>query len=427
MRSVLRGRDFRLLWIGQGVSLLGDQFYLIALPWLVLRLTGDPLSMGTVLAVAGIPRALFMLVGGALTDRFSPRTLMLASDVLRLIVVSLLAAVVFAGRVQSWMLYAFALTFGLVDAFFYPAQIAMVPRLVDAESLQAGNSLIQGTAQLSLFAGPVLAGLMIALLEGTGPYGMGAAGSAPGMKGIAIAFGFDAFTFLVSTVTLWMMTATGKATGDIAPEAASAASVLASVREGLLAVWNDTVLRTFFALLAAINLLVAGPLGIGIPVLADRRFPEGAAAFGMIMSAYGAGSLLGTGLAGVLPKPAPRVLGMIVLLDVGVLGIGMALLGLASSTLIAAAITLMMGIVDGYAVILFITWLQVRTPANMLGRMMSLLMFAAVGLKPLSDAVAGVLIGLNVTWVFVGAGAVVTLMVLASALHPLVRTMGVED
>ncbi|MBT3260224.1 MAG: hypothetical protein HN366_27775, partial [Deltaproteobacteria bacterium] len=70
---VLRLRNLRLLWIGEGISVLGSQFYMIALPWLVLKLTNDPFQMGTVLALAGIPRALFMLVGGALTDRYSPK------------------------------------------------------------------------------------------------------------------------------------------------------------------------------------------------------------------------------------------------------------------------------------------------------------------------------------------------------------------
>src|SRR5690349_5634334 len=84
MQSVISNRNFRLLWLGQGASLLGDQFYLIAAPWLVLKLTNDPLALGAVLALAGIPRAVFMLAGGAITDRYSPRAIMLVSDILRL-------------------------------------------------------------------------------------------------------------------------------------------------------------------------------------------------------------------------------------------------------------------------------------------------------------------------------------------------------
>src|SRR5690349_8232693 len=106
--EVLRNRNFRLLWIGEGISVLGDHFFVIALPWLVLQLTGDSLAMGTVLALSAIPRALLMLVGGALTDRFSPRRLMIASNAARFVLVSLLTALVFANRVEMWMMYTLA-------------------------------------------------------------------------------------------------------------------------------------------------------------------------------------------------------------------------------------------------------------------------------------------------------------------------------
>src|SRR5512138_2453061 len=109
--SVLRIRNFRYLWIGEGISLLGDQLYLIALPWLVLSLTGNALAVGTVLATTGIPRALFMLLGGALTDRFTPRRLMINSNLARMALTGLLAALVLTGLIQLWMLYVFALLF----------------------------------------------------------------------------------------------------------------------------------------------------------------------------------------------------------------------------------------------------------------------------------------------------------------------------
>ena len=156
--SVLRIRNFRLLWIGEGISLLGDQFYMIALPWLVLSLTGDALAVGTVLAMAGVPRALFMLVGGALTDRFSPRKLMINSNLARMLLTGLLAALVLTNLIQLWMLYISAVLFGLADAFFFPAQTSIVPKLVGKDQLQAGNAMIQGTATLSLWVGPFLAG-----------------------------------------------------------------------------------------------------------------------------------------------------------------------------------------------------------------------------------------------------------------------------
>src|SRR5258708_25635039 len=175
-------RNFRLLWIGEGISLLGDQFYMIALPWLVLQLTGSALALGGVMALAGIPRALFMLVGGAFVDRFSPRSVMIASNFARLVLVALLSALVLTNNIRIEMLYGFALAFGLADAFFFPGQSAIVPQLLPVDQLQAANTFVQGTAQLSLFLGPVLAGGLIALLGHAA-----SADGAPSTQGIGIA------------------------------------------------------------------------------------------------------------------------------------------------------------------------------------------------------------------------------------------------
>ncbi|MEP6987089.1 MAG: MFS transporter, partial [Chloroflexota bacterium] len=128
--SPLSVRNFRLLWIGEGISLLGDQFYMIALPWLVLQITGSALALGSVMALAAIPRALFMLIGGALVDRFSPRYVMMASNLARFVLVALLSALVLTNHIQIEMLYGFALAFGLADAFYFPGQSAIVPQLL---------------------------------------------------------------------------------------------------------------------------------------------------------------------------------------------------------------------------------------------------------------------------------------------------------
>ncbi len=189
--------------------------------------------------------------------------------------------------------------------------------------------------------------------------------------------------------------------------------------------WNDAPLRVFFAIVAAVHLFATGPVIVGIPVLADTRFPEGAAAFGIIMSAFGGGNFLGILLAGLLPKPATRRLGTVLLLVVSIVGVGLAALGFAPSTAIAALIALIIGIAEGYILIMFTTWLQGRTPQRMLGRMMSLLTFSSVGLVPISTALSGALIGLNATVLFVGAGALLVLTVVIAAHNPEARTMGV--
>ena len=406
--NVLRNRNFRLLWIGEGISLLGDQFYMIALPWLVLSLTGNALAVGTVFAMAGIPRALFMLVGGALTDRFTPRRLMISSNLARLILTGLLTLLVMTNLIQVWMLYALALFFGLADAFFFPAQTSIVPQLVGKDQLQQGNAIIQATAQLSLLVGPILAGATITLLDN---------GATHSASGIAFAFAFDSLSFLASIAMLSLMRLEP---ADVRAEKDDS-GVLASIGAGLLYVWNDATLKVVFPIVMGLNVLINGPFAVGIPVVARTRFPEGVAAFGLILSLFGGGALLGTALTAVLPKPSKKRLGTVSLSVLSLMGIGLAVIGLAPTTYIAAIAALVMGTANGYANIMLITWLQQKVALEMTGRIMSLVMFAAIGLNPVSTALAGALIGLNVAVLLVCAGILMTLFTLSAAFSSAVR------
>ncbi|MFN2166830.1 MAG: MFS transporter [Anaerolineae bacterium] len=415
--EIFQNRNFRLLWGGEGISLVGDQFYMIALPWLVLRLTGSPLAMGTVLALAAVPRALFMLVGGALTDRFSPRALMLTSNLMRLTLVAVLSLVTVTGVVELWMLYAFALLFGMADAFFYPAQSSIIPRLVGSEHLQTGNAVIQGTAQLSLFVGPVLAGTLISLLDG-GPAG---SGGSPDMVGIGAAFAIDALTFAVSAVTLGFIRSPRPVAGE---EVSQPTGMLAAIAEGTRAMWNDRVLRYYFMLIGAANLLITGPFTVGIPVLAAQEYAGGAAAFGLVLSAYGAGSLSGVVLAGVRKRPSSRRFPALMLGLTALMGVSLVLLGTVKAMFPAAMVSVGMGAAQGYVVIQFSPWLQLRTPAHLLGRMMSLLMFAVVGLTPLSTLVSGALIQSGAGKVLIGAGLLMVGVIVVAALSPCVWRLG---
>ena len=408
--EVLSNRNFRLLWIGEGVSVLGDHFYMIALPWLVLQLTGDSLAMGTVLALSAIPRALLMLVGGALTDRFSPRSLMLASNAARFVLVSVLTILVFANRVEMWMLYALAVLFGIADAFFYPAQSSMAPQLVEKDHLPVANSLLHSVMMLTMMAGPVLAGLLIATL-GDGH------SEASNMRGIAAAFGLDALSFLISLITLAFIKLQG------APSNGASENILESIRSGLNFVWNDVPLRAFFFVVGAVTFFFNGPFNVGVPILADTRFPEGAVAYGTILSTWGAGSLVGMALAGMLPRPNPRRMGAVLLGLVSVMGIGLALLGISTSMGFAAVIGLVLGSLNGYLNVFFTTWVQSRAPKAFIGRLMSLLMFASTGLFPVSMALSGAAGRQDVTFLLIVSGGIVALLGMLMTFNPTVRAM----
>jgi len=418
LQNAFRNPNFRLLWAGQATSILGDQFSMIAMPWLVLKLTGsDPVALGTVLALGSVPRALFMLLGGAVTDRLSQRTVMLISDMLRCALIGLLAGLVLTGSVHLWMVYILSLLGGLISSFFTPASSSIVPQLLEAEYVQAGNSVMQGSTQLSIFLGPVLAGGLIAAFAGK-------AGASGNMEGIGLAFALDALTFLASAVTLWCMSVPH-------PRDAAASAqpgLLASIKEGLHYMMQDPVMRLVYILIAGVNLVFVGPLLVGIPVLADARLVQGAAAFGMIMSAYGAGNLAGILLAGSLPRPKPGMLNAILVSLVVAFGLAMGLFAFFTTTPPFLICMLLLGAGNGYLGITLITFIQVHTPREMLGRVMGMVLFANLGLVPVSQAISGFVIKLSLNGLFIGGGvltiAIAAWMLLTPATRLITLGMG---
>jgi MFS family permease len=403
MARVMSIRNFRLLFAGATTSLLGDQFALIATPWLVLRLTGDPLVLGIVLALEGVPRAIFMLLGGAITDRISSRLVMLISDIIRFILTGLMAFVIFTGTVQIWMLYAFGLGFGLVAGFAIPAENSIVPMLVEEQDLQAGNSIMMGITQLVGFVGPTVAGILIGRYSSS-------------FLGIGLAFALDTVSFAVSATCLWLIRTAIRCqpSGD----SPAKESVWASILTGMKYLWNDKVFRLMFLVLTGVNFLLIGPLMVGIPVLANQRLPEGAVAFGMLMSAFAGGNLVGYLIAGSLPRPSGTTMRMIMIILIAAFGIVIGSLGFIPSTWVDFSLLLLLGLGNGYIAIILFTWMQTRTPKEMLGRMMSILMFSNTGLVPVSQAISGAVSKWNLTLLFTSAGGLVVLVTLWAAFQP---------
>ncbi len=397
----LANRNFRLLWMGESVSLLGDQFYFIALPWLVFQMTSSAFAFGAILMVAGIPRAALMLVGGVMTDRFSPRTVMIVSNLLRLAITVLLTLIVAGQAIEIWMLYLIAFCFGIVDAFFHPAYRAMIPLIVDEDSLQASNSVMQGTSQLVEIIGPGIAGVLVR--------GVGA----------ALSFAFDSLTFLFTSITLLMMHPMARphkqADHDAAPQHHG---ILGEIGEMLAYVRHDRLLTTLILVVAAINLLFVGPLIVGSAALSRVRFAEGSAAYGAMLSTFSIGALIGTLTAGVIRLKQP---GLVSLLLVAAEGVFMVGVGYAPTLILACVLWLLIGFGAGFGSLNFITLTQKRVAKDMMGRFMSLIVMTEVGLTPISNALAGVLADWNVTALFVVAGVLLACTALLAAMNANLR------
>jgi MFS family permease len=390
-------RNFRLLWLGETVSVLGDQFYLVGLPWLTLRLGGDGFTLGAVLMTAAVPRALLMLLGGAVSDRFSPRQLMLASNVLRAMAVGVLTWLVAAGTIEIVHVYLLAALFGTVDALYHPSLMTIVPSLVARDRLEAANALVQGSEQLALLVGPALAGVLIAA------------------SGLAPAFGVDALTFLFTVSTLLAMRVPARA-GD-----REEASVFQQIRSGLRYAFRAPAMRAMLLAVALLNLAITGPAAVGLPLLAEQRF-GGAASFGVMMSAFGGSTLVGALLAGSLLRRLPlgRLMTLAPLLFAGAL----AAVGFAVTLPTALTALAVMGLGAGALNVRAVAWLQGATDPAYRGRVMSLVLFAAVGLSPLSLVAAGALTKYGFPLLFsAGAGLMVLVTLMAMANRPM-RTLG---
>jgi MFS family permease len=332
---------------------------------------------------------------------------MLAANVARGLLTGLMTMAVAGGATQLWTIYAFSVLIGTASGFAVPAENSIVPQLVRDGDLQAGNSVIMGLTQLAGFVGPSVAGAVI------GHY-------ADSLTGVAVAYAVDAITFVVSAMALLAMRGVRRPSGD------PSQSLLAATTDGVRHLWHDRSLRALFAVLLAVNLLLIGPLMVGIPQLADQRLRLGAPAFGILMSAFAIGNLVGYLLAGATRRPGGAALRRIVIGLVAAFGVGIGSLGLSGSTLGDALVLAALGLGNGFMAVLLITWMQTRTPATMVGRMMSLMTLASTGLVPASEAIAGVIGAHNLTLLFVAPGVAVVLMALGLRYMPALRSVGDE-
>ena len=410
--ALFADRNYRWLLAGAAVSMLGDQFTLIALPWLVLKMTGDTRVLGTVLALIAVPRAVFILVGGAVVDRYSPYRVLMLTKYVNTVLLGALALLVFSGALQLALVYALALGVGLASAFSIPSGTSMLPHVVRPEQLGAANGMMLGLRQFSMFLGPLLAGVLIAL------FGDGAGGTASG-TGIGLAFAFDACSFALSAWTQSKI----RMHGGPAPAQAAAQSVWASITEGLRHIGRDAELRTCFAYWAAVAVLIMGPLHIALPVLAASHPGLGASALGLILGAHGAGTLAGMLVSGSGARLRFGTLGTTVLLADAAIGLLFVPMGAISAAWQGAGLMFGIGLLGGFMQVAAFTWIQRRVPRALLGRTMSLFMFIFMGLVPMASAVTGWLMrGVSLPQLFGACGiALVVLAALAFAGSPMRR------
>jgi MFS family permease len=320
------------------------------------------------------------------------------------------AFLLFTNRTELWIIYIIALFLGLMDAFAYPAETAIIPDLVEKKDLGPANALAQIIVYACQIIGPMAAGWIIAFFNKI----------MPETRSIGWIFVMGAVGFIISSLFFYLI----KPKVVPAVEATRKKPVMALIKEMFVYMWRDPILRLVFLLALGINFFMLGPMTIGIPVLAKWSLANNVNAYGIIMAIWGIGSLLGAILGGSLPKPQAKKFGTTLLAVVALAGASVAVLGFCHSVWTISLAAGLVGLTNGYILVLFLVWLQIRTPENMMGRVISLMSFAWIGLYPVSSALCGYLLKLSPSLTLLGSGVLLMILTGAVALMPSFRKIG---
>jgi DHA3 family tetracycline resistance protein-like MFS transporter len=374
----LRHRDFRLLWTGQTVSSFGNYVQGIAIPFQLLALGASPLQLGIAVALGTLSSVAFLLVGGAVADRVARRTLIIASDLVGGCVVAVVALLSATNELRVEHIYLARVVLGAADAFLRPAYTAIIADLVPGDVLRAGNAARLLGRSLARIAGPAAGGVAVAL------------------GGPALAFGINALTFVFSFATLMLANPARRVLS-------SSVSLLRDIREGFNYVFSVRWLWTTTLYFMVVNFAYAGQSGVMTPLLVRDVLAGNAETFGVIMSAYGVGTILASIVIAQLAirRPGKVMFAFELLAGVAVLAIG--LLPIFPAVVVLMALT---GIGLASSTVIWEALLQRHVPEQMLGRVASIDLLGNSLINPMAPIAAAALVGsIGPASTFVVAGA----------------------
>jgi MFS family permease len=368
------------------VSLLGDGIFIVALAWQAYSISDRPSALAYVGLATSVPQIVFLLLGGAVSDRFSRRSLLFWADVARGVAVASLALLLVFGEVRLWQLCLVGAVIGTATAFASPALDALVPQLVPEHELTQANAIDQFVRPTAVqLAGPALGGVAVAVLR---PWG---------------AFAADAATFAFSALCVARMRRL--------PGVQATSRLRDDVVEGLQYVRAHVWLWGTFVCATFTYLLFIGPTQVLLPYIVRNSLHEGASTYGVVLAAGGIGAVTGAVLAGrrSYPKrPMLWIYGWWTLATLAVAGYGLA----TNSWGLAGAAVVVNG-AEAAGTVVWATLKQRRVVNSMLGRVSSIDWCISTALLPLSYALTAPVasaLGPRQTLVIAGTlGAAVTM------------------
>jgi MFS family permease len=387
--SALRHRDFRLLWLGQIISVSGSQMQLVAINWHVYLLTKSAFALGMVGLFRGLPIVACSLLGGVVADVVDRKRLMIATQSLMLISAGLLTAITLAGSKSVWPIYVLTGFSSAAVAFDIPARQALMPELVPPSDFANAVSLGLIVFNLATIVGPSIAGLLLA------------------SHGPAIVYAANAFSFLAVIFALLAMRTDGRATegGEIVTSVS-----LSALKEGLRFVWQTPIIvqsmtldfvATFFASATAL-----------LPIFAEEILQVGARGLGLLAAAPAVGSVFAALIIARLGSFKQQ--GKLVIVSVAIFGLATTAFGLSRVFWFSMLMLVVTGAADTVSTVFRQTIRQLSTPNYLRGRMTSINMVFFMGGPQLGEVEAGVVatfVGAPLSVVIGGIGSFVSSLI----------------
>ncbi|MDQ0158093.1 MFS family permease [Alkalibacillus salilacus] len=372
--SLIRNKLFIYFFLTLLASTLSVSFYLFTVNWYVVDELQLEAKLGLVFFASSVPRLVFMLIGGAIADRVNKATVMLLSDLTKGLLLVAVIVLLLVDLFSIGILIGLSFVFGLLDAFFWPSSSSLMPSLVSRDQLTRANSIVQTTQRASTIIGPLLAGLVI----GFGSY--------------EVMFAFVSAMLLLAAIVDLIIRKNVSYDQD---ELNESSSVWHNIKEGFAYLKQSPFMLALMLSSVSMNLFLSGPMQVGLPLFARDILNGDEFTYSLLSGMLGVGTLVGALLIGVLNVRQKR--GMVALTGIMLLGLFMVAFSLTDSLLLSLMFISLIGLVISTIDVPIISAIQAHTEKKYIGRMMSLMSFASMGLIPVSYLLTSFLISLGLT------------------------------
>ncbi|HDR8062022.1 MFS transporter [Bacillus thuringiensis] len=397
-KPLLKNTNFLFLWAATLFSSFALAFFTFSQTWYIAKTLNLEASLGVVFVALSVPRLIFMIIGGAVADKFPKKNIMFYSNIIRAILVATILTWFIVGDVTLYTFALFALFFGLADAFFWSADGSILPELVEKSRLTQANSLTQMTNQASVILGPVLGGILIKFTN------------------YETIFSITILLLIVAAILVQKIQFTMPELKD------TDKGMFTSIKEGILYVKESPFLSTFLICSAFLNLFLIGPMQVGFPLFVKNVLHGDSLQFSYLEASVGGGMAIGAVIVGLKNINRRRGLFCIIMMLLS----GVFFLSINFSTVLWQALLAGMfyGITIAMAIVPLMAMIQATVKEEMMGRVMSLLMLSSMGFIPLSYAFTSIALAIGIPIVTVmksGAIAVIVFVLFVAIRVPVVR------